>query len=66
MSTHTPAKLYRTTIVIWSDFDPRDLEISYLARDAESGDSFCETLATVEVTDPTQFPETEFFGDGTC
>jgi hypothetical protein len=47
--------------VFWSDFDPRDLEIADLARDATEGDSYCSFQETVEVTDERQYPQTEFF-----
>ena len=58
-----PKQLWRTTIVIWSDFNPDEaqMEIEDLARDATSGDSHCESQVTELVTDPTQFPDTEFF-----
>ena len=62
-----PRKLYKTTIVIWSDADVSGLEMSGLARDAECGDSYCSTLSTELVEDPEKDPHwdgTEFFSDG--
>jgi len=57
-------KLYKTTIIIWSDTDPASLELSDLAREAESGDSYCAHQETVLVSDPTADahpPDLEFF-----
>ena len=57
-------ELFKTTIVIWSDFNPRELELSTLAREAESGDAYCSSLKTVKITSPTTDPDwdgTEFF-----
>jgi hypothetical protein len=33
--------LHKSTIVIWTDYDPSDSEISALAREAENGDAYC-------------------------
>ena len=33
--------LYKTTVIIWSPFNPSQTELSDLARDAETGGSFC-------------------------
>lgn len=57
-----PEKLYKTTIVIWSEFPTEGLELEDLARDADIGDSYCDGLRCEEVTDPAQFPNTDFFG----
>lgn len=60
-----PKKLWKTTIVIWSDYDPAELDASDLARDAERGDSYCSKQESVAVDDPAGDPEwdgTEFFG----
>lgn len=57
-------KLYKTTVVIWSEFDPATLDLSDLARDAESGDSYCSKLTRQFVTEPSDDPDwdgTEFF-----
>ncbi len=60
--------LYKTTIVIWSDFDPTGrLELADLARDATSGDSYCSKQECVSVSKPEDDPDwdgTEFFGAG--
>jgi len=59
-----PSKLYKTTIVIWTDDHPElnRLEIDDLARDAICGDAYCSLQTTEEVTDKEQFPDTDFFG----
>lgn len=58
-------KLWKTTIVIWSDFDPREVEIGNLAREAESGDSYCSKRVDDYIEQPEKDPDwdnTEFFG----
>lgn len=59
-------KLYKTTIVIWSEYNPTfQVEIDELARDAVSGESYCSSAETVLVADVTKDPDwddTEFFG----
>lgn len=57
-----PHGLYKTTIVIWSEYDPQDVELEDLARDATSGEAFCDKQKTVFITDQGKFPDTEFFG----
>ena len=59
--------LFKTTIVIWSEFDPADLEIDELAREAVRGESYCSTAETTKVVDPLSDPNwdgTEFFEEG--
>lgn len=56
-----PDKLFKTTIVIWTDFDPADFEIDTLAREAMNGDAYCSQQTTDPITDKEQFPKTEFF-----
>lgn len=56
--------LYKTTIVIWSDEDPTDMEIDMLARDAISGGSYCSKQQTEIIPDPKKDKDwdgTEFF-----
>jgi hypothetical protein len=61
-----PKKLYKTTIIIWSEYDPTfKIEVDELARDAMSGESYCSKQDTEEIEDPTKDPDwdgTEFFG----
>ena len=56
-----PKELYKTTIIIWSDFNPANFAIDELAREAISGDAYCSEQNTEYVTDAGQFPKTEFF-----
>jgi len=43
-------KLYKTTIVILSEYDPTNqVEIDDLARDAMEGESYCYGQETVEI-----------------
>ncbi len=60
-------KLYKTTIVIWSPYDAREVKLINLARDATSGESYCAKMKVVEVDNPTKDPDwdgTEFFNLG--
>lgn len=59
---------YKTTIVIWSEYDPADDPtdnmLSDLARDAEQGSAYCSQAVTKPVEDPASDPDwdrTEFF-----
>lgn len=60
----TDMKLYRSTITIWSEFDPRQLELSALAREAESGAAYCSKMQACEIEHPEEDPDrdgTDFF-----
>ena len=57
-----PSKLWKTTLVIWSDYDPRVVAIDTLATHASWGDSYCSKRTDVEVIDASKFPPTDFFG----
>ena len=57
-----PEKLWKTTLVIWSDQNPGDISAPMLADAAINGDSLLLTRQTIEVIDPAQFPDTRFFG----
>ena len=61
-ATKLPDKLYKTTIVIWTDYDPQHQEIDCLAREAFYGDAFCSSREIEVVSDKYKFPDTEFFG----
>jgi hypothetical protein len=59
-------RLYKTTIVIWSEFDGDDLDVELddLARDAMTGESYCSKQTSELIEDPTKDPDwdgTEFF-----
>lgn len=56
-----PKKLFRTTVVVWTEYPTDNVEIEDLAREATSGEGYCETQRCEEVTDPEKFPDTEFF-----
>lgn len=51
--------LYRTTIVIWSEFDPSDMELSWLAREAEEGEALCTKNDITYVEKPEDDPDFE-------
>lgn len=56
--------LYKTTIVIWSDFDPDSVDIADLSRDATSGESYCSKKSSELIADPksdADWDGTEFF-----
>lgn len=68
VDSHRP--LYKTTIVIWSEWDPvaraevTEHDLSVLAREAEQGDAYCSVKKTERVEDPSRDPDwdgTEFF-----
>lgn len=57
-------KLYKTTIVIWSDEDPTNYELDDLAREAVSGGSYCSVCKTKVIENPEKDKDwdgTEFF-----
>jgi hypothetical protein len=57
--------LYKSTIVIWSDFDPETVELSDLALDAMCGGSYCSKMVAEHVVNPDNDPDwdgSEFFG----
>ena len=43
---------FRSTITIWSDFDPSLIELSRLAQEAETGDAICTDFEIVITDDP--------------
>lgn len=56
-------KLYKTTIIIFSEFDPSGMTLEDLAREADQGDALCESQKT-QVTDinDKDLGNSEFFG----
>lgn len=56
-------KLWKTTITIWTDYDPTDVELEDLAREATCGDAYCSGQSAEAVIDAAQFPQTDFFGE---
>jgi hypothetical protein len=58
--------LDKSTVVIWSEFDPSEVEISFLVREAEHGDAYCTRNRSHLVDRPENDPDwdgTDFFGD---
>jgi hypothetical protein len=58
--------LYKSTIIIWSEYDPSALEVELtdLVHQAEDGDAYCSTMDCVFVPEPekdTAWDGTEFF-----
>ena len=58
-------KLFKTTIVIWSEYDPTGaVELEDLAREAQRGDAYCSKQESVFVEEAESDPDwdgTEFF-----
>ena len=57
--------LYKTTVVIWSEYDGEKVELSSLAHEAESGDAYCSRYGSELISDPATdeaWDGTEFFG----
>jgi hypothetical protein len=62
-----PPPLYKTTIVIWSEFPGEDVELERLAREATSGDAYCSRYRSERVSEPSGDPAwdgTDFFAKG--
>lgn len=58
--------LYKTTIIIWSEYNPEDVELDDIASDATNGESYCTTCTHELVPDPEFDPDwdnTEFFDE---
>lgn len=55
-------KLWKSTITIYSPYNPDTLELSAIARDAETGESYCSEQHN-DVVEPDELPEgaREFF-----
>ena len=57
-----PQGLWKSTIVIWSPFDPQKLELSGLAWEAEEGEAYCTTQHTEYVPPESLTAENGFTG----
>lgn len=57
-----PAKLFKTSITIWTEVPTDGWELDTLAREAIDGEGYCDFIDCTEITDASQFPDTEFFG----
>jgi hypothetical protein len=56
--------LYKTTIVIWSEYPGDSVELSDLAHNAEQEDAYCSKMESKAVDSPKLDPDwdgTEFF-----
>jgi hypothetical protein len=51
-----PVYYYKATITVYSMFDPMNVELSALAREAETGAAICTTY-TAETIEPDALPE---------
>ena len=51
--------LFKTVIVIWSEFDPEDYDIEDLSREALKGDAHCSAVEKEFVDDPSSDPDWE-------
>ena len=60
-SPKLPKGLWKTTAVIWTEYDPQETPLGELAREATCGEGYCDSQEAEFVTDPAQFPDTEFF-----
>jgi hypothetical protein len=56
MSTLTVKPLYKSTIIIWTEYDPNGLELTELASQAESGDAYCSSMNSALVAKPEKDP----------
>jgi len=62
-----PGPLFKTTVVIWSEYPGEDVELEHLARDAISGDAYCSRYRSERVLEPAGDPAwdgTDFFATG--
>lgn len=59
-------KLWKTIITIWSEFDPQQVELEDLAREAVVGSAYCSRCfsAFVETKTDPDWDGTEFFDNG--
>ena len=56
--------LWRTTIYIWTEYDPQHLELSELAREAEVGNAYCDYMRFDYIENPVAAGlATEFFDE---
>jgi len=60
----TRMNLWKTTIVIWTEYDPQQSELADLCRDAVEGEAYCSKSNSVLLPEPEGDPDwdgTEFF-----
>ena len=52
-------KLYKTTIVIWADYDTSNQDLEIISREATSGDCYCDSMDTEIIMNEADWPDTE-------
>jgi len=60
----TKKPLYKTRVILWTEWDPNTSELSHLAREAETGDGYCSFMQSTVIPDPEADPDwdgTEYF-----
>lgn len=57
-----PQVLYKTTLIIWTEYPTDNVSIDSLAQEACTGDAFCSLQKCETISDPSKFPGTDFFG----
>lgn len=65
MAKKVPDKLFKTTIIVWSEYSGTSVELEDLARDATNGDAYCSKQTSEEVNPllDEDWDGTEFFGE---
>jgi hypothetical protein len=61
-----PGPLFKTTIVIWSEYPGEKVDLEHLARDATCGDAYCSRYRSERVGEPEGDPAwdgTDFFAE---
>ena len=48
--------LFKITVVIWSDWNPKDTELDDLSRESQVGDAYCSERKTTLVEVPEDDP----------
>lgn len=62
----SPKNLYKTTLTIWTDYNPETCNLEDLGREADGGAALCSRCEMVLVPKPLEdkdFPNTDFFLD---
>lgn len=57
-------KLFKTTIVVWSEYDTSTTDLEDIAREAVRGEAYCSKQSCEQVKNPTKDKDwdgTEFF-----
>lgn len=49
--------VYKTNLIIWTDYEPFEMNLSALGEDVDNGYSFCSARVSTPIMDPAQFPE---------